>query len=99
MHYFEDPFWSQLVDQMCEGHPVVRHAVMAMDSRHRQFEEFQTKQIEDRESLLALTHSSKAIACVRGNFAREARNRHYFDDASSLPRRHACRPLWFSIWA
>lgn len=84
---------------MCEGHPVVRHAVMAMDSRHRQFEEFQTKQIEDRESLLALTHSSKAIACVRGNFAREARNRHYFDDASSLPRRHACRPLWFSIWA
>ncbi|KAJ5490028.1 hypothetical protein N7453_010853 [Penicillium expansum] len=64
---------------------------MAMDARHRQFEEFQTKQIEDRESLLALTHSSKARAYVQGNFAQKARNRHYFDDA--------CRPLWFSIRA
>ncbi|CAI7588828.1 unnamed protein product [Penicillium glandicola] len=75
MDYFEDPFWGRMVHQMCEEHPAVRHAAIAMGARQRQFEEVQTKQIKDGESLLALSHSSKAIACLQSSLSREQSNR------------------------
>lgn len=75
MDYFEDPFWGQLVHQMCEEHPAVLHAAIAMGARHHQFEAVHTRQFEDRESPLTLSHSSKAIACLRDSLVREKSSR------------------------
>lgn len=71
IRYFEDPFWGQFVHQMCEEHPTARHGEMAIGVRHSQFEEVEIKQIVDPESLLAHTHSAKAITYLRGNLVWE----------------------------
>jgi hypothetical protein len=93
---------------MCEDHPTVRHALIPIGALHRRFEEVETKQIDDRGSLLALTHSAKAITCLQGDLIQEQPSRFHREivlvtcviwiNASSIPRRCLCRPLPFSIW-
>ncbi|CAG8320159.1 unnamed protein product [Penicillium salamii] len=73
--YFEDAFWGRLVLQMCEGQAAVQHAAIAMSARQCQFEEVQTKQVEDRESFLALSHSHKSITCLGADLVRHDSNR------------------------
>ncbi|CAG8887085.1 unnamed protein product [Penicillium egyptiacum] len=60
---------------MCEAHPAVLHAAIAMGARQNQFEEVQTKQIEDRESPLVLSQTSKAVTCLRDSLVREQSSR------------------------
>ena len=69
--YFQNSFWVGLVLQICEQHPAVRHAAIAISAHHYQFEQVQMSQKEDRESILALHHSTQAITCLRESLARE----------------------------
>lgn len=71
MRYFKNPLKGQFVHQICEEHPTVCHGAIAVGARHRQFAEVPTKQIEDRENPLALTHSAKVTTCLRANLVRE----------------------------
>ncbi|KAJ5945038.1 hypothetical protein N7516_005206 [Penicillium verrucosum] len=56
---------------MCENHPAVRHASIAMSAWHTQLERIPTSFKEDRGPSLTLRHSTKAIACLRESLARE----------------------------
>ncbi|KAJ5337327.1 uncharacterized protein N7506_005349 [Penicillium brevicompactum] len=56
---------------MCENHPAVRHAVIAMSAWHTHLERIPASQKEHPDSCLALRHSTKAIACLRESLARE----------------------------
>ncbi|KAK9847502.1 Fungal transcriptional regulatory protein [Penicillium brevicompactum] len=67
--YFQNSFWQGLLFQMCENHPAIRHASIAMSAWHTQMEPVPFK--KDRGPSLALQHSTKAIACLRESLARE----------------------------
>ena len=54
---------------MCENHPAIRHASIAMSAWHTHMESIPFK--EDRRPSLVLQHSTKAIACLRESLARE----------------------------
>ncbi|CAG8141945.1 unnamed protein product [Penicillium olsonii] len=75
--FFQDTFWTRLVLQMCERQPAVQHAAIAMTARQRQFEAVQTKQVEDRESFLALSHSHKSISWLGADLARHESSREH----------------------
>ncbi|CAI7674857.1 unnamed protein product [Penicillium palitans] len=59
-HYFQNSFWQGLLFQMCETHPAILHASIAMGAWHTQM-----------APSLVLLHSTKAIACLRESLARQ----------------------------
>jgi hypothetical protein len=69
--YFQNSFWDGLVLQICEQHPAVRHAAIAIGAYHHQLERVQPSPAEKGENLLALHHSTQAITCLRESLARE----------------------------
>jgi hypothetical protein len=66
--YFQNSFWQGLLFQMCESHPAVRHASIAMGACISSLNEFQ-QALKDRDPSLTLRHSTKAIACFRESLA------------------------------
>ncbi|CAG8904516.1 unnamed protein product [Penicillium egyptiacum] len=70
-HYFQNSFWYGLIFQLCENYPAVRHATIVISAWHTQLERISTSHIEDRDPVLALHHSTKAMACLRESLARE----------------------------
>ncbi|KAJ5512625.1 hypothetical protein N7463_002177 [Penicillium fimorum] len=73
--YFQNSFWDGLVLQICEQHPAVRHAAIAISAHHYQREQVQQSHDQNRDSLLALHHSTQAITCLRESLARELLSR------------------------
>lgn len=82
--YFQNSFWDGLVLQICEQHPAVRHAAIAISAYHHQLERVQPSHAENRENLMALHHSTQAITCLRESLARELLRR----DESSRTHKH-----------
>lgn len=56
---------------MCESHPAVCHALIAMGAWHVQFERIEMNIQEDLGPSVALRHSTKAIAYLRESIAQE----------------------------
>ncbi|KAJ5515931.1 hypothetical protein N7527_007491 [Penicillium freii] len=70
-HYFQNSFWQGLLFQMCENHPAIRYASIAMSAWHTQLERISRNSKEDRGPSMTLRHSIKAIACFRESLAQE----------------------------
>lgn len=56
---------------MCQNHPAVRHAVIAMSAWHTHLERIPAIDKEHLDSSLALLHCTKAIAYLRESLTRE----------------------------
>jgi hypothetical protein len=56
---------------MCESHPAIRHASIAMSTWHTQLERIPTAFQKDRGPSLTVWHSMKAISCLRESLVRE----------------------------
>jgi hypothetical protein len=70
--YFHDEFWHGLIHQLSEEQPAVRHAVIAMSARQREFERAQIRQAtESEQQLLSLKQCNKAIRSLRKVLAKE----------------------------
>ncbi|KAJ5159274.1 Protein of unknown function DUF3468 [Penicillium coprophilum] len=69
--YFQNTFWDGLVLQICEQHPAVRHAAIAIGAHYFQLEQVQGDCKQNQESFLTLYHSTKAITYLRESLARE----------------------------
>ena len=73
--YFEDTFWCSFIHQVLETQPAARYAAIAFSARHWQYDQVETNQIADRESILALQHSSKAVSCLRKSLMNDTPDR------------------------
>lgn len=72
--HFRNSYWHALILQMCEQHPAVRHAAVAMGAWHAQFERSSRGETDSSDYNLGLRHSIKAIACLQESLAREIPN-------------------------
>jgi hypothetical protein len=73
--YFEDTFWCSFIHQVLETQPAARYAAIAFSARHWQYDQVETNQIADRESILALQHSCKAVSCLRKSLINDTPDR------------------------
>ncbi|CAG8006309.1 unnamed protein product [Penicillium salamii] len=67
-------FWNVLALQICDQHPVVCHAAIAMGAWYYQLERDPSGHKKGHERLLALYHSTKAISSLREILAQESSN-------------------------
>ncbi|KAB8262324.1 hypothetical protein BDV32DRAFT_136699 [Aspergillus pseudonomiae] len=66
--YFPLEFWHQMVHQVSEEEPAVRHAIIAISALHRSFDTIQSSQKlgnQDDPQLFPLRQCNKAIACLQ----------------------------------
>lgn len=75
--YFYDEFWQRFVHQISEGQPAVRHAAIAMSSRHCQFEQLKAGQsLQAQDSYLTLLQQcNKAASYLRQLLMRQQADR------------------------
>ncbi|CAG8121187.1 unnamed protein product [Penicillium salamii] len=71
-NYYDSPFWNRFVLQICDQHPLVCHAAVAVGAYYHQLERVRCGEKVGQESLFALHHSTKAISYLRETLAQES---------------------------
>jgi len=64
--YFETPFWTRFIPQLCHHEPVIRHEIVALSALYRSTtNEDDTVKHKDNYKNLAFLHQSKALNYLR----------------------------------
>lgn len=73
--YFETPFWTRLMPQMCHHEPAIRHEIVALSALFKSSTHEEDEQSgKDDHRKLAFLHQSKALSYLRASFSGDSQN-------------------------